>query len=156
MVGKIDTDGKVDSIFVKKLNQYLSLRLTGQFMSKNIEQGMLMADLDYEAKDCNGGFKWGPGHWGVSFMQKVHRNVFLGFDYTNVYQQRMSAFSYAAKAFLGSHSMMAQYMAMHQQFNLAYMIPIKRGSTFISHYKYDATSQKSTVVVGLKQRYQGI
>ena len=36
MVGKVDTDGKVDSIFVRKLNEYLSLRLTGQFLSTNI------------------------------------------------------------------------------------------------------------------------
>lgn len=113
-----------------------------------------MLDLDYDGKDCNGQFKLGPGHWGINFMQKVHKNFMLGFDYTNVYQQKMSAFSYAAKTYLGNHSIMAQYMAMHQQFNLAYMIPIKRGSTFISHYKYDANSQKSSAVVGLKQRYQ--
>lgn len=54
MMGKIDTEGKVDSIFVKKLNQYLNLRLTGQFMSKNMDQGMVMANLDYEGNDCNG------------------------------------------------------------------------------------------------------
>jgi hypothetical protein len=123
-------------------------------MSRNLDQGMVMLDLDYEDKDSNAQLKLGPGHWGLSFMQRVHRNVMLGFDYTNVYQQRMSAFSYAAKAYLGSHSIIAQYMALHQQLNIAYMIPIKRGSTFISHYKYDATSQKSTAIVGLKQRYQ--
>jgi hypothetical protein len=87
-------------------------------------------------------------------MQKVHKHIMLGFDYTNVYQQKMAAFSYGAKAFLGSHSIMAQYMAMHQQFNLAYMIPIKRGSTFISHYQYDATAQKSSAIIGVKQRYK--
>ncbi len=114
-----------------------------------------MLDLDYDNKDCNGQFKWGPGHWGVNYMQRVHKNVMLGFDYTNVYLQKMSAFSYAAKAFVKNHTILAQYMAMHQQFHLAYSIPIKRGSTFISHYKYDATSQKSSAVVGLKQRYMG-
>ena len=123
-------------------------------MSRNLDQGMVMLDLDYEDKDSNAQLKLGPGHWGLSFMQRVHRNVMLGFDYTNVYQQRMSAFSYAAKAYLGSHSIIAQYMALHQQLNIAYMIPIKRGSTFMSHYKYDATTQKSTAIVGLKQRYQ--
>lgn len=154
MVGKVDTEGKVDSIFIKKLNEYFTLRLTGQFISKNIEQGMLMADLDYEGKDCNGQLKWGAGYWGVNYMQKVHKNLMLGFDYTSAYIQKMAAFSYAAKGFLGTHSLMAQYMAMHQQFNLAYMIPIKRGSTFISHYKYDATSQKSSATIGVKQRYK--
>ncbi len=77
----------------------------------------------------------------------------LGFDYTNVYQQKMSAFSYAAKAFIKNHSLSAQYMALHQQLNIAYMVPIRRGSTFISHYKYDATSQKSSAIIGLKQKY---
>jgi len=154
MVGKIDTEGKVDSILVKKLNEYFSLRLTGQFMNKNLDQGMLMAEIDYDGKDSNSQFKVGPGHWGVSFMQRVHKNLMLGFDYTNVYQQKMSAFSYGAKAYIKSHSFAAQYMAMHQQLNLAYMIPIKRGSTFISHYKYDAMSQKSSAIIGLKQRYQ--
>jgi len=87
-------------------------------------------------------------------MQRVHKNIMLGFDYTNVYQQKMSAFSYAAKAYIRNHSLSAQYMALHQQMNIAYMVPIKRGSTFISHYKYDATSQKSSAIIGLKQRYQ--
>lgn len=119
-----------------------------------MDQGMIMLDLDYEGKDNNAQFKWGPGHWGVSFMQKIHKNVMAGFDYTNVYQQRMSAFSYALKAHYKNHTILGQYMAMHQQFNLAYMIPIKRGSTFISHYRYDATSQKSNAILGLKQRYQ--
>jgi len=53
MVGKVDTEGKVDSIFVKKLNDFLTLRLTGQFMSRNLDQGMVMMDLDYEGKDSN-------------------------------------------------------------------------------------------------------
>ena len=122
-------------------------------MSRNLDQGMVMADLDYEGKDCNAQLKIGPGHWGVNFMQRVHSNVMLGFDYTNVYQQRMSAFSYAAKGFFRHHQVIAQYMAMHQQFNLCWLIPIKRGSTFISQYKYDATAQKSSAIIGLKQKY---
>ena len=154
MVGKVDTEGKVDSIFIKKLNQYFSLRLTGQFMSRNLDQAMIMMDLDYEDRDSNCQLKLGAGHWGVNYMQKVHKNLMLGFDYTNVYMQKMSAFSYGAKAYIKNHSLLAQYMAMNQQLNLAYMIPIKRGSTFISHYKYDAQTQKSTSIVGLKQRYQ--
>lgn len=76
-------------------------------------------------------------YWRVSLLLN-DKNLLLGFDYTNVYQQKMSAFSYGAKAYIKSHSFAAQYTAMHQQLNLAYMIPIKRGSTFISHYKYDA------------------
>jgi len=47
MVGKVDSEGKVDSIFIKKLNEAISLRLTGQFLSKNVEQGMVMLDVDY-------------------------------------------------------------------------------------------------------------
>ena len=154
MVGKVDTEGKVDSIFIKKLNEYLTLKLTGQFMSQNLDQGRVMVDVDYENRDTISNFKLGPGHWGINYMQKVHKNLMLGFDYTNVYQQKMSAFSYAAKAYINTHTLLAQYMALHQQFNLAYIIPIKRGSTFVSHYKYDATSQKSSAIVGLKQRYQ--
>ena len=153
MVGKVDTEGKVDSIFIKKLNEFLTFRLTGQFMSQNLDQGMVMLDLDWDNRDWNSNFKWGPGHWGLNFMQRVHKNLMLGFDYTNVYQQKMSAFSYAAKAYIKNHTLLAQYTAMHQQFNLAYVIPIKRGSTFVSHYKYDATMQKSSAIVGLKQKY---
>lgn len=132
----------------------MTFKLTGQFMSSNLDQGMVMVDVDYDDKDCNAQVKVGPGHWGINFMQRVHKNLMLGFDYTNVYQQKMSAFSYAVKAFINNHTVMAQYMALHQQFNIAYMIPIKRGSTFISQYKYDATSQKSSAIVGWKQRYQ--
>lgn len=43
-----------------------------------------MLDVDYEDKDSTGQLKIGPGHWGVNFMQRVHNNLVLGFDYTNV------------------------------------------------------------------------
>lgn len=66
----------------------------------------------------------------------------------------MSAFSYGAKAFYKNHTIFAQYMAMNQTFNLAYMIPVKRGSTFISQFKYDASQQKPTAIIGFKQKYQ--
>jgi hypothetical protein len=66
----------------------------------------------------------------------------------------MSSFSYAAKAFIKNHNFFAQYMAMHQQLNLGYIIPIRKNFSFVSHYKYDATMQKSTTTIGLKQKYQ--
>lgn len=84
MVGKVDSEGKVDSIFVKKLNENLSAKITGQFMSKNLDQGMVMLDFDYEDKDSIANLKLGPGHWGFNIMQRVHSNLMLGFDYTNV------------------------------------------------------------------------
>ena len=50
----------------------------------------------------------------------------------------MSFFSYAGKLFIKNHSFFAQYIAIQDQLNLGYMIPVKRGTAFISHYKYDA------------------
>lgn len=45
MVGKADSEGKVDSILVKKLSEKLNLKLTGSFMSSKTEDGALGADL---------------------------------------------------------------------------------------------------------------
>ena len=66
----------------------------------------------------------------------------------------MSAFSYALKGYYKNHCYFAQYMAMNQQLNLGYMIPIKRGATCVSQFKYDAAQQKPTGIIGLKQKYQ--
>jgi hypothetical protein len=67
--------------------------------------------------------------------------------------QKMSFFSYAGKFFLKNHSLFAQYIASQEQLHLGYMIPIRKGTAFISHYKFDSREKKSTAIVGVKQRY---
>ena len=84
MVGKVDNDGKVDGIFIKKLAKNISLRATGNFPSSNVEQGVISFDLDIEEKDSMQAFKFGPGHFGFNMMQRVHPNLILGFDYMNL------------------------------------------------------------------------
>ncbi len=43
MMGKVDNEGKVDAIFVQKLNSVFSFKGTGSFQSSNVEQGVLGA-----------------------------------------------------------------------------------------------------------------
>ena len=50
MMGKVDNEGKLDAIFIKKLNNYLSARVTSNFHSSNVEQGIFSLDLEYEDK----------------------------------------------------------------------------------------------------------
>lgn len=47
MVGKVDNDGRVDGVFVKKLTNNLSMKVTGNFQSSNVEQGVVSVDLDF-------------------------------------------------------------------------------------------------------------
>lgn len=84
MMGKADNEGKVDAIFVRKLHPNLSLKLTGSFMNSNVEQGHLSAELELEHKDSMSVFKFGQGHWGYSYTQRLHRNLICGFDYFNL------------------------------------------------------------------------
>eukprot|EP00178_Gracilaria_changii_P017175 TRINITY_DN4909_c0_g1_i1.p1 TRINITY_DN4909_c0_g1~~TRINITY_DN4909_c0_g1_i1.p1 ORF type:complete len:140 (-),score=1.44 TRINITY_DN4909_c0_g1_i1:68-487(-) len=98
-------------------------------------------------------FRWGPGIFGFSTMQRIHKNLIAGFDYTNLYAQKFSFMSYGIKAFLKNHSIFGQYIAMHDQYNLAYMVPIKKGTHFVAHYKLDGREKKATTTVGFKQRY---
>lgn len=46
-------------------------------------------------------------------------------------------------------------MIQGAQFHLGYVIPIRKGTTFVSHYKHDPESL-STAVVGFRQKYQDI
>ncbi len=48
MLGKFDSDGKVEAIMMKNINKNINLRLTGSFQSSNVEQGVLGADIDIE------------------------------------------------------------------------------------------------------------
>lgn len=61
--------------------------------------------------------------------------------------------SYGLKAFLKNHSLFAQYIGIHDQYNLAYMVPIKKGTHFVAHYKFDGREKRPTTILGFKQRY---
>lgn len=87
-------------------------------------------------------------------MQKIHPNLVLGFDYMNLYSQKLSFMSYAAKAFIKKHSLFMQYIGIHNQFNLGYVIPIKKGTQFVAHYKMDSREKKSTTTLGFRQKYE--
>lgn len=86
MMGKTDSDGKVEAFFIRRLMHNLSMRVTGSFPSSNLDQGMMSVDLDIEGKNSMGAIKFGQGHYGFSLMQRVHKNLILGFDYNNIVQ----------------------------------------------------------------------
>lgn len=67
---------------------------------------------------------------------------------------KISLFSYGAKAFWGSHAIYAQYIAIQDQLNLAYTIPIKKGTQFVSQWRYDRKIPKTTAILGFKQKYE--
>lgn len=62
-------------------------------------------------------------------------------------------FSYGAKFFIGNHALYASTIQGGMQYHLGYIIPIRKGTTFVSHYKFDPENG-STVVGGLRQRYE--
>lgn len=70
-------------------------------------------------------------------MQKIYKNLYLGFDYTNLNAQKLAFMSYGLKALIKNHSLFAQYVGIYDQYNLAYMVPIKKGTHFVAHYKFD-------------------
>lgn len=79
MMGKADNEGKVDAIFIRKLHENVSLKLTGAFQSSNVEQGVLVAEVDVEHNDSLSNFKLTQGHWGYSLMQRMSPNFLAGF-----------------------------------------------------------------------------
>jgi hypothetical protein len=49
----------------------------------------------------------------------------------------MSLFGYAAKYKHRSHHLFLQYLANQQMLNLAYSVPIKKGTMFISSFTHE-------------------
>lgn len=84
MMGKTDNEGKVDAIFIRKLHENISMRVTGSFQTSNVDQGMMTVDFDIEGKDSMSVLRWGQGIMGFSTMQRIHSNLMAGFDYTNL------------------------------------------------------------------------
>ena len=89
LMGKMDGEGRVDSILVKRLNARWNLKLSANFMSSKTEDGALGADFEYEDNDsaaiCRFNHHPMQGLVGsVNFMQRVHRNAMLGFDFTHL------------------------------------------------------------------------
>ena len=87
----------------------------------------------------------------MQYMQRVHKHLMLGFDFTQLFGHKKSLFSYGAKAFFGNHTLYASSIQGGAQYHLGYVIPIKKGINFVSHYKYEQ-EQGSTGILGLKQR----
>lgn len=46
-----------------------------------------------------------------------------------------------------------QYSANQQQLSLAYSVPIKKGTMFVSSFTHEKQDNKTTTVLGLKQKY---
>jgi len=75
--------------------------------------------------------------FSCNYMQNVHRNVMLGFDFAQLFTQKLNIFSYGAKFFLENHTIYASSIQGGAQYHMGYMIPIRRGTCFVSHYKFD-------------------
>jgi hypothetical protein len=160
MMGKADGEGRVDAVLLKKLTSSLMLKLSANFMSSKTEDGALAGDLEYSDHDSEAAVKLQhhpmQGLVGsCQYMQKVHRNLMMGFDFTQLFTHKRSLFSYGAKAFLGKHTLYASTIQGGAQYHVGYIIPIRRGMNFVSHYKYDPESG-STTIVGLKQRSETV
>jgi hypothetical protein len=89
LVAKADSEGRVDSILIKRLSNRLNLKMTANFMNSKTEDGALGADLEYEDNDSSAVFKLNHHPMqglvgGLNYMQRVHRNVMLGFDFTHL------------------------------------------------------------------------
>ena len=84
MVGKVDNEGRVDGVFIKKITNNLSMKITGNFQSFNVDQGVLSVNLDFKEKNSIQQLKFGQGHFGFNIMQRVHPKLMLGIDYMNL------------------------------------------------------------------------
>ena len=62
-------------------------------------------------------------------------------------------FSYGAKFFLGNHTLCLSSIQGGMQYHAGYIIPIRKGLTFVSHYKFDPENG-STSLFGLRQRQE--
>ena len=79
----------------------------------------------------------------------------VGFDFTQLFSHKKSLFSYGAKAFFGKHVLYASTIQGGAQYHLGYIIPIRRGTNFVSHFKFDPENG-STTILGLRQRSESI
>ena len=64
-------------------------------------------------------------------------------------------FSYSAKAFLGNHALYASTIQGGAAYHLGYVIPIRKGTTFCSHWSWDPEKGSNTSL-GVRQRYDSV
>jgi hypothetical protein len=57
------------------------------------------------------------------------------------------------KSFIKNHSLFGNYISLHNEYNLGYIIPIKKGTEFVANYNYKANERVPTTTLGFKQRY---
>ena len=136
------------------------LKLTANFMSSKTEDGALAADVEYSDADSEGAVKFQhhpmQGLVGsLQYMQRIQKHFMMGFDFTQLFSHKKSLFSYGAKAFFGKHTLYASSIQGGAQYHIGYIIPLKRGTNFVSHYKYDP-EHGSTAIVGVKQRSETV
>ena len=97
LMGKMDNEGRVDSVLLKRLSSSWNMKLSANFMSSKTEDGVLCADFEYEDNDSAAVARFNhhpmQGLVGTfNYMQRVHRNVMLGFDFTHLVYQSIFSF----------------------------------------------------------------
>jgi len=89
LMGKGDSEGRIDAILLKKLSKNLNLKLSANYMNSKTDDAGLGADLEYEDADSTGVFRLNHHPMqgmvlSTNFMQRIHRNVMAGFDFTHL------------------------------------------------------------------------
>lgn len=51
LTARLDSNGKLDAYYIRKLAPNVTLKLISMFLNSNVEYGMLMADIDIESKN---------------------------------------------------------------------------------------------------------
>ena len=90
-----------------------------------------------------------------SWVERVHKNVVLGFDYMRLLSQSFTAFGYGAQLNFNNSNFYAQYMPSQMLFMMGYDLKLKNKTKLVTSFSYEQQKQKTTAIVGFKKQLQG-
>jgi mitochondrial import receptor subunit TOM40 len=84
MTGRMESSGKLEAAFIKKINDWVSLRLSAFYMNSDPLNSQMHLDVDLTGNDYVHTIKFGTGLYSVNMMQTIGSKLVLGFEMMNL------------------------------------------------------------------------
>lgn len=80
MTGRLDSNGKLEAVIMKKLSNLMNLRFNAGYLNSDINYAQVSLDLNLDGDDYTHSFKIGNQVNSVSMMQSISERTCLGFE----------------------------------------------------------------------------
>lgn len=80
MTGRMDSTGKLEAAFIKKINEMFNFRISAFYLNSDPLNSQMHLDVDITGDDYVHTVKWGTGLLSFNMMQTIGSRLILGYE----------------------------------------------------------------------------